>query len=74
MKSIKFVIQKYELQFDNMMLMRAMIRVKTLPTCVNGHLTKNLNTNAATDAAASSESKPKHLKLSTDESVSLLFL
>lgn len=62
-----------------------MIRVKTLPTCVNGHLAKKLNTDATIDAAASSESKPKtfkdrsheggsqHLKLSTDESVSYYY-
>lgn len=86
MSSRKFVIQIYELQFNNMMLLRAMIRVKTLPTCINGHLAKQLNTNATIDAAASSESKPKtfkdrsheggsqHLKVSTDESVSYYYL
>ncbi len=29
-----------------MMLIRSIIRANTLPACVNGHLTKNLNTNA----------------------------
>lgn len=68
------------------MLMRSMIRVKTLPACVNGHLSKQLNTNTSTDAAVCGESKPKslndsshksasqHLKSPTDESVSLIFL
>lgn len=62
------------------MLVRAMIRVKTLPT--SGHLTRKLHTNTSTDAAVvSSESAQKlkdssnqggsqHLKLPTDESVS----
>lgn len=64
--------------------MRAVTRVKTLPSCVNGHLTKKVNTNAITGAACS-ESNPKtvkgsshqgelqHLKLSVDESVSYCF-
>lgn len=54
------------------MLMRTMIRSNAIPACVNGHLTKKLNTK--TDPAVSNERthqvESEHLKSTTNESVS----
>lgn len=63
-------------------MMRAIIRVKTLPTgVVNGHFTRKLNTMTSTDASVCSESKQsvnsheggsELLKQTADGSVSYL--